>query len=254
MSFALLVVASSVSAAVVHPARQAHIDAVNAAATTWRAAAHPRFAAAPPGASAPMLGAKGDMKLEVAAAKARGDVVDYVPRGGAAPEAFDSAARWPACAKLIGDIRDQSNCGCCWAFAGAEAASDRQCIATGGAVAVPLSAQDVCFNANVDGCDGGQIVTPWTYVAKTGAVTLETWKRYELALKRRDACEGPLPFETYLASMKTERAKAEKVVEEWTKSKDEEEKLRKEDRMRRAPVDKVVDEMRSLYDLSLIHI
>ena len=171
MSFALLVVASSVSAAVVHPARQAHIDAVNAASTTWRAAAHPRFAAAPPGASAPMLGAKGDMKLEVAAAKARGDVVDYVPRGGAAPEAFDSAARWPECAKLIGDIRDQSNCGCCWAFAGAEAASDRQCIATGGAVAVPLSAQDVCFNANVDGCDGGQIITPWTYVAKAGAVT-----------------------------------------------------------------------------------
>ncbi|KAH8095263.1 transferase [Aureococcus anophagefferens] len=124
-----------------------------------------------PGASAPMLGAKGDMKLEVAAAKARGDVVDYVPRGGAAPEAFDSAARWPECAALIGDIRDQSNCGCCWAFAGAEAASDRQCIATGGAVAVPLSAQDVCFNANVDGCDGGQIVTPWTYVAKAGAVT-----------------------------------------------------------------------------------
>merc|ERR1711871_1063092 len=74
------------------------------------------------------------------------------------------------------------------------------------------------------------------------------WKRYELALKRRDACEGPLPFETYLASIKAERQKAEKVVEEWTKSKDEEEKLRKEDRMRRAPVDKVVDEMRSLYD------
>ena len=36
---------------------------------------------------------------------------------------------------------------------------------------MPLSAQDVCFNANVDGCDGGQIVTPWTYVAKAGAVT-----------------------------------------------------------------------------------
>merc|ERR1712167_253337 len=63
---------------------------------------------------------------------------------------------------------------------------------------------------------------------KTGFVTLETWKRYELALKRRDACEGPLPFETYLASIKAERQKAEKVVEEWTKSKDEEEKLRKE--------------------------
>ena len=44
---------------------------------------------------------------------------------------------WPKCAKVIGDIRDQSMCGCCWAFAGAEAASDRLCIATNGTVAVP---------------------------------------------------------------------------------------------------------------------
>ena len=30
------------------------------------------------------------------------------------PESFDSETNWPKCAKVIGDIRDQSNCGCCW--------------------------------------------------------------------------------------------------------------------------------------------
>jgi C1A family cysteine protease len=39
------------------------------------------------------------------------------------PAAFDAASHWPKCAKLINDVRDQGNCGCCWAFAGAEAAS-----------------------------------------------------------------------------------------------------------------------------------
>lgn len=83
------------------------------------------------------------------------------------PDAFDSAVNWPTCAKMINDIRDQSNCGCCWAFAGAEAASDRMCIATKGAMMSPISAQDVCFCSNSDGCDGGQIDTPWVWVTTT---------------------------------------------------------------------------------------
>tara|TARA_B110000208_G_C11731497_1_gene416597 strand:+ start:60 stop:1499 length:1440 start_codon:yes stop_codon:yes gene_type:complete len=87
------------------------------------------------------------------------------------PAEFDSAANWPKCAVVITDIRDQSMCGCCWAFGGAEAASDRLCIATDAATTVPLSAQDICFNANSDGCNGGQIDTPWDYIARTGAVT-----------------------------------------------------------------------------------
>merc|ERR1719183_1734905 len=73
------------------------------------------------------------------------------------PESFDSETNWPQCAKVIGDIRDQSMCGCCWAFAGASAASDRLCISTNGSIAVPLSAYDVCFCAQDDGCNGGQI-------------------------------------------------------------------------------------------------
>merc|ERR1712232_944181 len=88
-----------------------------------------------------------------------------------APDNFDSEQHWPQCAKIIGDIRDQSNCGCCWAFAGAEAASDRMCITTNASIMVPLSAQDVCFCGSDDGCDGGQIDEPWDYIKESGAVT-----------------------------------------------------------------------------------
>ena len=58
-----------------------------------------------------------------------------------------------------------------WAFAGAEAASDRMCIATDGEKSLPISAQDVCFNSNINGCNGGQITTPWTYIRWRGAVS-----------------------------------------------------------------------------------
>merc|ERR1740133_73295 len=80
------------------------------------------------------------------------------------PAEFDSETNWPQCAKVIGDIRDQSNCGCCWAFAGASAASDRLCIATNGTVAVPLSAEDICFCSSSNGCGGGDIHTPWRHM------------------------------------------------------------------------------------------
>jgi len=89
----------------------------------------------------------------------------------AIPESFDSATNWPQCAKLIGDIRDQSMCGCCWAFGAASAASDRLCIATNGTAMVPLSAQDVCFGASDDGCQGGDISSPWDFIQRDGAVT-----------------------------------------------------------------------------------
>ena len=45
------------------------------------------------------------------------------------------------------------------------------CIATDGAKALPISAQDVCFNSNLNGCNGGQITTPWTYIRWRGAVS-----------------------------------------------------------------------------------
>merc|ERR1712226_212295 len=86
------------------------------------------------------------------------------------PDSFDSEENWPKCAKVIGDIRDQSNCGCCWAFGGASAASDRMCIATKGAAQIPLSSEDVCFGASYDGCGGGYLEDTWDYV-QSGVVS-----------------------------------------------------------------------------------
>jgi cathepsin B len=118
---------------------------------------------------------KPDFKKKLHEAIERGEIERFnstgLFRAMAIPESFDSETNWPHCAKSIGDIRDQSNCGCCWAFAAAEAASDRMCIATDAKMMVPLSAEDVCFCASEDGCDGGDISTPWDYVKRHGAVS-----------------------------------------------------------------------------------
>jgi len=160
----------------VHADRVAQIEQINGKATTWKAAAHPRFAAEAPGASATLCGAKGNWAAQLRDSIRMGGIEEYVPSPtlAAVPDAFDSETNWPDCAKTIGDIRDQSNCGCCWAFGGAEAASDRMCIASKASLLMPLSAQDVCFNAGgifSSGCNGGQISTPWSFIKSTGAVT-----------------------------------------------------------------------------------
>jgi cathepsin B len=158
----------------VHPDRAAQIAEIQQTpGVLWQAAPHPRFAAEAPGASKDMMGVKGDQKKAVADLVAKGEIVIDMSANSNAdvPDNFDSETNWPNCAKIIGDIRDQSNCGCCWAFAGAEAASDRMCIATNATMMVPLSAQDVCFNGGgfmSMGCNGGQITSPWSYLKKGG--------------------------------------------------------------------------------------
>jgi cathepsin B len=160
----------------VHPERAAEIEKINAAAVGWKAAPHARFATEAPGASAPLCGVKGNWAAHVKDRMKNGEIEEFVPKDAslAVPDSFDSATQWPKCAKTIGDIRDQSNCGCCWAFGGAEAASDRMCIATDAELLLPLSAQDVCFNGGgmfSQGCNGGQITSPWNFIKHTGAVT-----------------------------------------------------------------------------------
>merc|ERR1712224_1115691 len=38
-------------------------------------------------------------------------------------------------------------------------------------IMVLLSAEDICFCSNNDGCDGGQIDAPWDYIGESGVVT-----------------------------------------------------------------------------------
>eukprot|EP00933_Yihiella_yeosuensis_P053953 TRINITY_DN52279_c0_g1_i1.p1 TRINITY_DN52279_c0_g1~~TRINITY_DN52279_c0_g1_i1.p1 ORF type:complete len:432 (+),score=104.49 TRINITY_DN52279_c0_g1_i1:79-1374(+) len=141
---------------------------------TWTAAADPRFKGQPIGASKSLCGVKEGAKEYLEEAVRRGKV-KKLPKIKVTdlPESFDSATNpaWAKCAKVIADIRDQSNCGCCWAFGAASAASDRLCIATNGTVALPLSAEDVCFCGSEDGCGGGMLPDAWEYIAEKGVVT-----------------------------------------------------------------------------------
>ena len=80
-----------------------------------------------------------------------------------APESFDSRAQWPDC---VNYIRDQEQCGSCWAFGATEALSDRFCIK---GQKVLLSPQYLvsCDSGNY-GCNGGYLDVAWRYLESNG--------------------------------------------------------------------------------------
>ncbi|XP_074601539.1 cathepsin B-like [Brevipalpus obovatus] len=86
------------------------------------------------------------------------------------PDNFDARTHWPDC-DSIPLIRDQSNCGACWAFGAVEAMSDRICIASAGKVKVSISSQDLVACGNLGGCDGGDPASAWQYWVDNGLVT-----------------------------------------------------------------------------------
>lgn len=78
----------------------------------------------------------------------------------AVPDTFDARTNWPSCESVINHVRDQSNCGSCWAHGTTEALNDRICIATGGQFTTLLSVADTtaCCDGNSCvsyGCNGG---------------------------------------------------------------------------------------------------
>jgi len=90
-------------------------------------------------------------------------------RNAMLPKEFDSRTQWPKC---IHAIRDQGNCGSCWAFSSSEAMSDRMCIATQGKVNEVLSPQDLVSCDTGDyGCEGGYMDVMWEYIANHGIVS-----------------------------------------------------------------------------------
>lgn len=88
------------------------------------------------------------------------------------PENFDLREAYPNCESLK-EIRDQANCGSCWAFGAAEAMSDRLCIASGQKDQRRISTQNLltCCSSCGFGCDGGYPASAWSYWKSTGLVT-----------------------------------------------------------------------------------
>ena len=72
------------------------------------------------------------------------------------PENYDLREQYPYCNSLF-EIRDQANCGSCWAVASAETMSDRHCIISKG-VQKPILSSSVlisCCGLCGKGCAGG---------------------------------------------------------------------------------------------------
>ena len=92
------------------------------------------------------------------------------------PESFDVREAWPKCASITGHVRDQSNCGSCWAFGSVEAFNDRHCITTGDSTTL-FSPEDVaacCSGVHCQfsmGCNGGQPAGAWSWFTKYGVST-----------------------------------------------------------------------------------
>jgi len=91
----------------------------------------------------------------------------------AIPESFDVRPNWPQCAGITGRVRDQSDCGSCWAFGSTEAFNDRNCIANGDTTTVfsPEDTVSCCSGLNCAmsmGCNGGQPSGAWGWFTKTG--------------------------------------------------------------------------------------
>ena len=90
------------------------------------------------------------------------------------PASFDARAQWPKCT-VIGEIRDQSACGSCWAFGSTETFEDRRCAQTG--VNTMMAAEDTasCCSGFAcgfsQGCDGGQPGAALQWMTSTGVVT-----------------------------------------------------------------------------------
>jgi len=60
----------------------------------------------------------------------------------AVPDNFDSRTQWGKMCPSLSEVRDQANCGSCWAFGAVEAMTDRHCIFSNGTQQPHISAED----------------------------------------------------------------------------------------------------------------
>ncbi|KRZ07605.1 Cathepsin B-like cysteine proteinase 6 [Trichinella zimbabwensis] len=158
---------------------------INNLQTTWKAGRNAYFETVPLHVIQGMMGVRRSSKLETNSIPL--PVISYDHIDMEIPAEFDSRKQWPYC-PTIGEIRDQSNCGSCWAFGAVEAISDRICIATDGRQKPHISSTDLlsCCKICGFGCQGGDPHQAWSFWVKYGLVTGGNYTTH-------DGCR-PYPF------------------------------------------------------------
>ncbi|KAI1705031.1 papain family cysteine protease domain-containing protein [Ditylenchus destructor] len=85
------------------------------------------------------------------------------------PSIFDSRTKWSQCAPFMNNIRDQSNCGDCWAVSSGSVLTDRRCIARAKQEADVMTCSKGAPDGN--GCDGGYVDKAFAYMVSKGVLT-----------------------------------------------------------------------------------
>jgi cathepsin B len=139
---------------------------INSKQSTWTAGVNNKFVGMNLGRAAHMMGSLkgGDVQLPVK------DFSGYP--AVSLPTDFDSRTQWGSeCASLY-EVRDQSDCGSCWAHGAVESMTDRICIQSNGTSTPHLSAQDMnsCCTACGSGCGGGYPQSAWQFWVDNGVV------------------------------------------------------------------------------------
>jgi len=141
---------------------QSDIDHINSVQSEWVAKLSPRFEGKTEEEIRGMFGVRvpeDRLDLPKADYSALREFVTVDP-------AFDSRTKWPQCK---GAIRDQGQCGSCWAFGAVEAFDDRICIARKSA-SVTFSSPQALVDCDTQeyGCGGGWPEKAWGYLRDNG--------------------------------------------------------------------------------------
>jgi len=145
-------------------------DKVNSMNTTWKATVYPRHK---------LLQSQQEAKAFLGSLKKTEEVKQrYADRRKTyegqytAPDSFNSRDKWPKCTSLF-EVRDQSNCGSCWAVSSGSAMSDRVCIESGQTDQTRISEADIlsCCTSCGFGCDGGEEDQAFAHWVKHGYST-----------------------------------------------------------------------------------
>merc|ERR1719460_2655250 len=110
---------------------------------------------------------------------------------------FMASENWPACASTINHVRDQGNCGSCWAMAVAGVMDARLCIKgpegawNGPASWISAGYIASCANGGNDGCRGGWPEDALKWVARHGAPTGSNGSNWQACAPYKGGSSSP---------------------------------------------------------------
>eukprot|EP00386_Alphamonas_edax_P006206 GDKI01020190.1.p1 GENE.GDKI01020190.1~~GDKI01020190.1.p1 ORF type:complete len:414 (-),score=151.63 GDKI01020190.1:416-1597(-) len=153
---------------------------INELKTTWTAEVSERFLGSSVKDATYLMGTiMGDKAAKLEPLE---DNVSYL---GDIPESFDARTAFPECAGVIGHIRDQSECGSCWAFSATGSLEGAYCAAGHGPIDISEQQLVDCSKKQGNaGCRGGLMTQAFQYVMDNKGICAESDYPYKGAVAR----------------------------------------------------------------------